>query len=103
MYLNYLRNFFVANVLFSAANVMYECCERLSSELSGLSALQKKAKCYLACIHALECVPKQSAWISPPAYDSEVTIDRYDIHVSYSLPLLLHQAHIIQTLKPGDP
>ena len=87
MYLNYLRNFFVANVLFSAANVMYECCERLSSELSGLSALQKKAKCYLACIHALECVPKQSAWISPPAYDSEVIIDSIIIYMYPTLYL----------------
>jgi len=65
----------VNNDFLSAANVMYECCERLSCELTGLNAQQKKAKCYLACINALECVPKQSAWVSPPIYDSETKMN----------------------------
>ena len=48
---------------------MYECCERIKCELSGLKALQKKARCYLACINALHCVPEKSAWVAPGTAD----------------------------------
>ncbi|XP_067927960.1 nuclear pore complex protein Nup160-like isoform X2 [Watersipora subatra] len=51
--------------LLSAANVMHECAERIKHELKGLDALQKRAKCYLACIHALRSVQPKSAWIAP--------------------------------------
>lgn len=82
----------------TAANVMYECCERLSLEMSGLAVLQAKAKCYLACITALHCVPESSAWISvPTSRNSEVVTTAiflystlYMYNISYCIIAVLH-------------
>jgi len=56
-----------------AAAAVYECAQRLNTEVTGLSSLQKQAKCYLACINALRCVPSQSAWLAVPALYCDVS------------------------------
>ena len=50
---------------------MYECGMRLGVEVSGLRALQKQAKCFLAALNSLRLINPENAWIVKPVVSSD--------------------------------